>query len=244
MHIFKAVISQAGALLLLALLYQRGALPPSPLVIATIQGAAAAVLSILLRSAAWWRVIHLTFAPALVMTLSLHLPSWIYLLAFIVLLLVYWNSLRGQVPLFLSNRQTVQHLANWLPQDQPLKVVDLGSGTGSFSRALAELRPDWQIVGIENAPGPYWLSRQLGRRHKNLALLNGDFWQHDLRPYDVVYAFLSPVPMPALWGKACSEMRSGTKLISNSFPIPAEQADTVLEVADRRHTQLYCYTIP
>ncbi|TAK90983.1 MAG: methyltransferase type 12 [Burkholderiaceae bacterium] len=248
MHLLKAILSQAIALLLVMLLSQRGILPFTPpkdlLVLATLQGVTAALLATLMGSAAWWRLIHLTFAPMLVMMLSLQLPSWIYLLAFIVLVLVFWNSLRGQVPLFLSNRQTVQYLADWLRRDAPLKVLDLGSGTGSFSRTLAQLRPDWHIVGIEDAPAPYWLSRQLGRHCKNLDLQNGDFWQHDLRPYDVVYAFLSPVPMPALWGKACSEMRSGTLLVSNSFPIPAERAETILEVGDRRNTQLYCYLIP
>lgn len=243
-HILKALFSQAIALLLVLQLSQRGALPAQPLILATAQGIAAALLATLLRSAPWWRVIHLTFAPALVMMLSFHLPSWLYLLAFTLLLLVYWNSLRGQVPLYLSNQRTVQCLADWLPQDNPLKVLDVGSGTGSFARVLAQLRPHWQIVGIENAPAPYWLSCLLGRRLRNLHLKRDDFWQHDLGDYDVVYAFLSPVPMPALWGKACSEMRSGALLVSNSFVILGQNADAQLDVQDRRGTQLYCYRIP
>ena len=37
---------------------------------------------------------------------------------------------------------------------------------------------------------------------------------------DVVYAFLSPAPMPRLWEKVQREMRPGTLFISNRFIVP------------------------
>jgi hypothetical protein len=45
--------------------------------------------------------------------------------------------------------------------------------------------------------------------------------------FDVVFAYLSPAAMPALWIKASNEMRPGTMLISYEFPIvgvPEHQA--------------------
>ena len=80
--------------------------------------------------------------------------------------------------------------------------------------------PDWLITGIEAAPAPFAFSRWRGRFTHNLSLLRADFWQHPLAGYDVVYAFLSPVPMPELWAKARREMAPGSLLISNSFAIP------------------------
>jgi hypothetical protein len=73
--------------------------------------------------------------------------------------------------------------------------------------------------------------------------MRGDFWHHPLGPYDMVYAFLSPLPMPRLWEKAKAEMRPGSLLVSNSFPVPDVEPQRVIEIADRRGTRLYCYSM-
>ncbi len=59
--------------------------------------------------------------------------------------------------------------------------------------------------------------------------------------YDVVYAFLSPAPMPRLWEKAGIEMAPGAMLISNSFVVPDVAPVAVITVDDRRATRLYVY---
>ncbi|MET7015259.1 class I SAM-dependent methyltransferase [Uliginosibacterium flavum] len=212
--------------------------------LACLQGGLAAIVSALLLAPRWWWPIHLVFVPALVLAIQLQLPISIYAAGFFILLLTYWSTFRTQVPLFLSNRITVHRLAAWLADDQALKVLDLGSGTGSFALSLAQLRPDWRVTGIESAPGPFVISRWLGRKANNLTLLRADFWPHSLASYDVVYAFLSPVPMPSLWQKARKEMRPGSLLISNSFPIPGITPDKILSINDRRQTQLFVYRIP
>jgi hypothetical protein len=38
-------------------------------------------------------------------------------------------------------------------------------------------------------------------------------------------------------------MRPGALLVSNSFPIPEATPQQVIEVPDRRRTQLYCYAL-
>ena len=66
-------------------------------------------------------------------------------------------------------------------------------------------------------------------------------WREPLGDYDVVYCFLSPAPMAELWAKARREMRPGSLLVSNSFPIEGVTPDAVIEVPDRRRTRLYLY---
>jgi hypothetical protein len=66
---------------------------------------------------------------------------------------------------------------------------------------------------------------------------------HDWQHYDLVYAFLSPVPMAAVWRKARAELRPGSLLVSNSFPLPEREPDALIEVGDRRRTVLYVYRI-
>jgi hypothetical protein len=206
------------------------------------QGAAAALAAAALRSAPWWLPIHLAFAPALLAATRLQIaPAW-YLGAFVVLVLVYWSSFRTQVPLFLSNRATAEALSALIPQAKGQRVADLGSGTGGLLLRLARSRPDCMFVGIEAAPLPFAIAR-ITKRRANLDMRWGDFWSGSLGEFDVVYAFLSPVPMARLWAKARAEMRPGSLLVSNSFPVPDLAPTRTVEVADRRRTRLYCYRI-
>ena len=71
-----------------------------------------------------------------------------------------------------------------------------------------------------------------GRREGRAAQLDG---------VDVVYAFLSPAPMPALGEKARREMPPGSLFISNSFAVPDVEASDIVEIDDARQTRLYCY---
>ncbi|WP_374241228.1 trans-aconitate 2-methyltransferase [Zoogloea sp.] len=237
----KALLAQLAGGLLAFGAARAGLLPVGlwPLIVVQAVGAASAAIA--LRSAPWWRGIHLGFAPLVAGALQLGIaPGW-YLAAFVAFALVYWSSFRTQVPLFLSNPQTAEAVAGLLPDDYPARLLDLGSGTGSLLRPLARLRPDCRCEGIEAAPAPYLLSRLLSRRQPNIYLARGDFWQLPWTDYDVVYAFLSPVPMPEVWRKASAELRPGSLLVSNSFPVEGVTPDAVIDVPDRRRTRLYLY---
>jgi hypothetical protein len=50
--------------------------------------------------------------------------------------------------------------------------------------------------------------------------IRGDYEHLDFVSYDVVFAYLSPAAMPALWEKARAEMQSGALLLSYEFTIP------------------------
>ncbi len=240
----RALSIQIVALVFIVLLQRLDVLAGLPLLgLAALQGALAGMLAAAFKAASWWLPIHLFFMPALVLGSGLGLPAWVWASGTGLLLLFYWTVFRTRVPLFLSNRKTVETLAEALPEGA-LRVLDIGSGTGSFVRHFAQLRPESQIAGIETAPGPAWLARLLARRLPNAQLVRGDFFATEWTGFDVVYAFLSPAPMQAVWDKARAEMRPGAVLVSNSFPIPEIETDGVLTVSDRRKTHLYCYTIP
>ena len=240
----RALTIQIVALAFIVLMLRLGVLSGLPLIaLAALQGAIAAVLAAALKAASWWLPIHLFFTSALVLGAGLGLPNWVWASGATLLFLFYWTVFRTRVPLFLSNRSTVATLAEALPEGE-LRVLDIGSGTGSFVRHFARLRPESQVAGIEAAPGPAWIARWLARDQSNAQLIRGDFFGADWAEFDVVYAFLSPAPMQAVWDKARAEMRPGAVLVSNSFQIPGVESDGVLEIEDKRKTRLYCYTIP
>ncbi|HRH72006.1 MAG TPA: class I SAM-dependent methyltransferase [Zoogloea sp.] len=237
----KALLAQVIGTAAALAIARSGLLPGGLWPVAVIQALAATVVAMALGSAPWWRWIHLGFAPLVVVALQLHIaPGW-YLAAFVGFALVFWSSFRTQVPLFLSNRATAAAVATQLPHGRPARLLDLGSGTGSLLRPLARMRPDCRLEGIESAPAPYALSVLLSRRQPTIAVARGDFFAIPWHDYDLVYAFLSPVPMTAVWHKASAELRPGALLVSNSFPIEGVEPEQVIEVEDRRHTRLYCY---
>lgn len=239
----KALLAQLGGILAAFALGRAGLLPAGIWPLAGVQALAATAAAAALKSDRWWLPIHLAFVPLLVAGQRLGLPPLAWLVAFGALLAFYWTSFRTRAPLFLTNRRTVPRVAELLPAGKPLEVLDIGSGTGSLVRPLARLRPDCAFCGIETAPGPWLLGRLLGRGIPNLRWLRGDLFAIPWGGYDVVYAFLSPAPMAAVWDKASRELRPGALLVSNSFAVPQRAADFVVEVGDRRGTRLYGYRI-
>lgn len=211
-----------------------------PLALATVQGLCAALVSHLLRGPVWWLPIHLGFMPLAVLALGLGLPSWVWLAGFALLLLIFWRTDRSRVPLYLSNARTGETLAGLLPAE-PVAVIDLGCGDGGLLHRLAGMRPDCRFVGFEHAPLPWVWARIRCRRQPNVEIRYGDFWAHPLGDYALVYAFLSPAPMPRLWLRAKAGMKPGALLVSNSFSVPGIAPERVVEVADSRQTHLYCY---
>ena len=167
-------------------------------------------------------------------------PGW-FLLAAILVLLVFRGALSGQVPLYLSNRETVAALADLLADRGPCRFVDLGAGLGSTTVPLADNLPEHHFTGIENAPLTWLAGLLLSLGRNNITWRWDDLWATDLSRFDVVYAFLSPVPMPRLWEKVQKEMPPGSLFISNSFPVPGATPDRIIEVDCTPPRPLYCY---
>ncbi len=207
------------------------------------QGFLAALISRPLGMARWWLLLHLLLPLALWGAMAWQLPAWSYLLAFIVMLSIFWNSVGERVPLYLSNTTTWQALSELLAEKPHVRFVDLGSGLAGTLGYLSDRHPQSEFIGVESAPLPMWLARFRFKNRKNIRLLQQDIWQQDLSRFDVVYCFLSPEPMPKIYVKARKEMRPGSLLISNSFTVPGSEPDEVLQLDDRRQTQLYLWRI-
>jgi len=199
-------------------------------------------ISLLLRQPRWWWPIHLIFAPAVYLALQLGLPPWIYLLAFVLAWLVFGRIDQSRVPLYLSNRQALDALEALIPAGA--SVMDVGAGTGTVLARLGR-RTDLKVVGVEHAWLPWLLGQcRLRLGHVPATLIRGEIERCSLDGYDVVYAFLSPAAMPALWQQARAEMRSGSVLVSNTFGVPGVPADRVIELNDWKGARLYLWQMP
>lgn len=196
---------------------------------ALLQGALAALVTYLRRLAPWWCPIQLVFPVALLGADSLRLPPPVLLGSFLLLLLVFWSTFRTQVPFYPSGAAVWEAVANLLPRDRPLRLIDIGSGLGGMLLGLERRLPAVELVGIELAPLPWLLSVVHARLSGSKArFVRGDYERLDFADYDVVFAYLSPAVMSALWQKAKREMRPATMLISYEFKIPAAAPDETL----------------
>jgi hypothetical protein len=243
MQFIKFLVCQFLAVLAVYLCIYLATWTPDFRFIVFFQAFIAASLSMLVRQAIWWRVIHLAFIPAVAALLTLNLPSWLYLSIFILLTLVFWGTLRGDVPLFLSSVAVSDALQTILDKERAVSFVDIGAGIGTIVAPLARRSPTLRIVAMEQAPLPWLLGYWRCFKLKNVDVRYGSLWDCDLAIYAVVFAFLSPAVMLRLAEKVRREMPIGGLFISSSFPAPDWRPEAVIEIGDRRRTRLYCYRI-
>lgn len=233
----RALLAQAGAFPLTVLavwMLARLGLPMDWLVVAFVQGAIAAAASWALRLAVWWRAIELLFPLGVLAARGMALPPGVFLGLFLLFLLVYWSTFRTQVPYYPSGRRVWDTVAGLLP-DRPLAVIDVGSGLGGLVLDLARRRPDCAVSGIELAPLPWLASRLHAAVARSRArFMLGDYEALDFGDYDVVFAYLSPAAMPALWRKAEAELRPGAMLLSYEFDVPGRLPDRRFVTTDSK----------
>lgn len=215
--------------------------------VAILTGCFGGLLSLLSKQPRWWTAIHCVFMPLAWYVSSLDIPPGWFLLGFITLLLFYRGAVTSRVPLYLSNRPTATALIALAQAHHCRTMIDLGAGfagiVSTFNKQVAQIHAS----GVENAP----LSWLIGAINLRLFTPSGaqhswhygSFWNTPLSSYDLVYCFLSPEPMPALWEKARQEMQPGSLFVSNSFPIPDIAPTTTIDVEDGRCTTLYCYQL-
>ena len=244
--ILRAIASQLlsiGLMVLLVRFAQRAGIGVFPAaIVVVLQAGFAAAIGWALSLKSWWLAFNLLFGPLLAILIKADVHPWIYLAAFLILLLLYSNSITKGVPLYLSGRASLVRIQNRLSNDKSaIRFVDLGCGLGSAVCFLSKVLRDHTFVGVENAPLVYVIAKVRSLFYSNLSVRFGSIWQIHWGDYDVVYCFLSPVPMPDVWKKARAEMKPGSLLISNTFAIPGVSPHEVIEMDDWRGSRLFIW---
>ena len=236
-RIGRALLAQAAAFLVLLLAARIGLRLPA-WGWATLQGALAALLGSGLGLPARWAPLQAALPFAMLLRLRWDYAPWIDLAVLAGLALVYGGGLATRVPLYNASRDAWAKLETLLPERPGFTFVDLGCGLGGPLAHLASARPDGSFLGVEASPLPWFAARLRCAGRRNARILLGSLWAQDLGRFDVVYAFLSPEPMPALWAKARKEMRPGSRLVSHSFEVPGAPPARVLPVQGRPGARL------
>ena len=233
--LLRACLAQAVAFALLALLVHGGLMPRSlhGAGIVLLLGVLAVGTGRGLGLTPLWIPFLLGFPWVMVWLLRHPAPVWLWPTAFLGFLLVYGGGIFTRVPLYHSNRAAWHALLALLPP-YPLLFADLGAGLGGPLVFLAGERAESLFQGVEASPLT-WLAGSLRTWpvRRNCSIRLGSLWSEDLAPYQVVYAFLSPAPMPELFAKARREMRPGSLFISNSFGVPGQEPHSRIPLPGR-----------
>ncbi|BCN92833.1 hypothetical protein THMIRHAM_06180 [Thiomicrorhabdus immobilis] len=244
--IVLALLIQLGVLLVVTVgVYLAPAVisPPYPYWgLVFIQALLASLVSCRLGLPCWWRWIQFFIPVGLYLGVLLKFdPIWA-LVIFVVVWMVFANAFKERVPLYLTNNTTREALKNLVKRKRRVRFLDLGCGLGGNVAFMSQLKPVAESHGVETAPIPYLISKMITalRGGQTFAM---DMWKTELAYYDVVYAFLSPEPMPRLWNKVKEEMLPGSIFVSNSFAVPDVEPSEVWELSDSRKTILYIYRL-
>ena len=157
------------------------------------------------------------------------------LLFFMVLALVVG------APLVFSKNKTAQAMIELLDVKPGELVYDLGSGDGRLLILAAKKRA--KIIGIEI--NPYvaifsWIKVVLSGVGRNVQIIWGNFWSCDLSKADKVIVYGVPWIMEKIGKKLQTELKPGTKVVSNSFQIPNL---TLVKTAQIGNDKIYLYVI-
>jgi len=235
--VLRALLAQGLAFSGLVLLARLGLRLPGFLWV-LLQAVGAVFLSRALALEARWIVLQalLPFLARLLWAVAV--PGWVYLALFLALALVFGGGLLTRVPLYHASRDAWLKLEGLLPEGPGFTFVDLGCGFGGPVAHLARVRPDGRFTGVEASPLTWLVAWLRCLPLPNATIRLGSLWRVNLAAFDVAYAFLSPVPMAALWAKARRELRPSSRLVSHSFEIPGQPPHRVIPVAGREGARL------
>lgn len=81
----------------------------------------------------------------------------------------FWSLEMKVTPDVLIPRPETEMLVEWalnhLPADKPLRIADLGTGSGAVAIALAHARPNWFIDATENSKSALQIAQENATRH-------------------------------------------------------------------------------
>lgn len=148
----------------------------------------------------------------------------IFCLAALLLIFTLWSSsIFFGAPFQPSSDKALREIIELseIDKSKSLKVADLGSGNGKIVIEFA--KHGAEAHGFEINPILAWISKL---RIKSLGLQNKafihrkNFWKQDFSNFDIITSFQISYVMPGLEEKLKKELKSGSKVISNTWRFP------------------------
>ncbi|MES2206645.1 MAG: hypothetical protein V4525_07605 [Pseudomonadota bacterium] len=198
--------------------------------------ALSALIATLLHRAWWWIALHGSLPLLGYLLLSFDIPSYVYLILFLILIIFFGTGSLRRAPLFLSGHSAWEKVAEFIPTEA--HVLDAGCGFAGLLHYLFMHRPDLKLAGSDLAWMPYLIS-YFRSYNTSIQIYHKDLWQLNWANYDVIFVFLSPDPMQKVWEKFQAEMKPESWLISYHFSI--DNHPPSFTMMTKENHSIYCW---
>lgn len=102
---------------------------------------------------------------------------------------------------------------------KPLKVTDLGCGSGALLIPLAKEFPEHEFIGLEWDKVPLTMGKIKGAGLKNLKFVQGDYMKTSHSDMDLIMCYVLKVTGEPLGKKLAEEIKPTCVVISEMFPL-------------------------
>ena len=165
-------------------------------------------------------------------------------LTFLISLSIVWGSLRAgitPVPSSRKARQAILSAAEHAPDDT---IIELGSGWGQLTVALATRYPQRKVIGYEISLVPWLVSLLLKRIYRldNLSFQKSNFLRTELPQAALLVCYLYPGGMTRLARKLKAKP-TAQMLISNTFALPEHDPEQTIRLNDLYKSPIYVYRL-
>ena len=143
-------------------------------------------------------------------------------------------------------KELIKYLRTKLSSGKPYKIAELGSGWGSLAFGLNRAFPKSRIIGYELSPIPYWISTFMNKITGDtnaIRFLRRDFFSEYLGDVNMVIFYLSGRHTIRLKDKLEEELKPGSVVISNSFPVPGWKPVKILTTKVFMELKIYVYVM-
>ncbi len=124
----------------------------------------------------------------------------------------------------LSIMLKLSDLENPKNKKKKFKIADLGSGDGKIVIGFAQIAPEGsEVHGFEINPLLVWISRLRIKAmglEKKAFIHRKNYWKQDFSEFNIINSFQINYAMPGLEKKFQKELKTGSRVISNTWKFP------------------------
>ncbi len=202
-----------------------------------------------LQPRSWWLNVsknlhrHLNCYTASVLVIFLKIIFLILFIRQIIIFLIsWWTGITTDVPFKASEQLIINRLKKYLQQCPAQTFLELGSGSGRVSLALAKKFPI-KIIAIEKNKFLFYLAKFkhffAGKLQGNITWLNINLFKHNLNNYDVIYLYLSPAVNKKIAAKLARQLSKNARAITFKFKLNHPQFELVQTIGKRLPLYIY-----
>jgi len=161
-------------------------------------------------------------------------------------ILIVFYSLKNGISPMPSSPGAVRAIISLVSDEKTDgRIMELGSGWGHVTAALARAFPSARVMGVENSLVPYGVAcclKWLWPR-KNLHFRRADIFRVPLDEADVVVCYLFPGAMNRLKGKILRECGDGCRVVSHTFALAGWTAARQIRLGGLWNSRVYLYRV-